>query len=355
MSIALLWLLRFAERANDLRVYPMGGRMVGVRAGRCFVGQQARAIAEAGPLELAPDSTSHLYVDETGALHTSTTGLPADRSTFIPLAEIATDAESVTLLTDLRGEALLQAPPAALSGVTASADEINLALDGAASTVTADHLGTLTAGPLTDADNLHRHLSTSQNVDGAATVMFANFSSHASATMQLSFSMPTAMPDPTLLTLDRDTGYLKQSYQDEACHLVGMTSLEWGHSGALAASNPEQLVGVVPVEGEVVAVSLSCGLNMQSSSGGDGIATNLYVNGSALTTSPAILTAGDGVGFQSTAYGSGTQPTLATTGAQHVNRGDLITLELIYAASGTITQQPTNVGVLVVVKAKRPI
>ena len=348
-------LLRVAERANDLRVFPMSGRVVGVRGGRCFVGDQPRAVAEASPIELDADATTHLYVDDSGTVVTSTTGLPADRSTFIPLAEAVTNSDTITQLTDLRGESLLQAQSAALAGITATADEINTALDGAAATVTATNLSTLTTSPLTNADNLHRHLSTSQDVDGPATVTFANFSSDASATTQLSFSMPVAMPAATLLMLDRTTGYLQQSYQDQAYHLVGMTSLQWSHSGALSASATAQLAGTVALNGEVVAVVLSTGLNTQSSDTSDGLSLDVLVNGSALTTAPAVLTSAAGIGFQSTAQAAGTSPTLATTGAQHVNRGDLVTLDLTYTANGTVTQQPAHVGVLVVIKAKRPI
>jgi len=70
-------LLRAAERANDLRVYAMGGRLVGVRAGRCFVGDLPRDVAEPSPIELAADATTHLYVNQSGVVTTSTTGLPA--------------------------------------------------------------------------------------------------------------------------------------------------------------------------------------------------------------------------------------------------------------------------------------
>ena len=79
------------------------------------------------------------------------------------------------------------------------------------------------------------------------------------------------------------------------------------------------------------------------------------MNGSALTTAPATLTPADGIGFQSTGQGAGSAPTLSTTGAQNVIRGDLVTLDLTYTANGTVTQQPTHVGVLVVIKADRPL
>lgn len=348
-------LLRATERANDLRVYAMGGRLVGVRGGRCYVGDEPRAVAEAGPIELDAEATSHIYVDNAGVVTTSTTGLPADRSTFIPLAEVITDTDAITQLTDLRGEALLQAHSAALLGITATADEINGALDGIDPSVSAENLNTLTGGLLGTADNLHRHLTTSQLVDGAAAVTFANFSSGTNAQMELVLSLPAVLPDATRLSLDRTTGFLTQSHLGNTYHLVGMTALGWSHSGALSASATAQLIGTAPISGEIVSLVLSCGLNTQSSDSADGIAIDAFVNGSALTTSPATLTSGDGIGFQSTDQGSGSAPVLSTIGAQNVNRGDLVTLDLTYTANGTVTQQPTHVGVLVVIQADRPI
>lgn len=348
-------LLRATERANDLRVYEMGGRTVGVRAGRCFVGDLPRAIAAVGPIELDADATTHLYIDSAGTIATSTTGLPADRATFIPLAEAVADSESITQLTDLRGESLLQAQTAALAGITATTQEINDALDGVGSGVTAANLTTLTEGWDSTADGLHRHLLTSQDVDSPASFIFANLSGHASASVQLEFYLPSAMPDTTRLAVDRTTGYLTQTYLGTSYHLIGATAIGWSHSGALSSSLTAQLVGAVPINGEIVAVVLSCGLNTQSSDSGDGLSLDAYVNGSALTTSPATLTSADGVGFQSTDQGAGSAPTLATSGAQSVNRGDLITIDLDYTTNGTVSQQPTHIGVLVVIKAERPL
>ncbi len=348
-------LLRATERANDLRVYAMGGRTVGVRGGRCFVGDQPRVVSEPSPIELAADSTTHLYVNTAGTIVTSTTGLPADRATFIPLAQVTTNASSITQLIDLRGEAMLQAQTAALAGITASAQEINDAIDGIGSDVTAANLTLLTDGPLSTADTLHRHLTNTQNVDGPANYTFINDSADAAATVELGFNLPSAMPDATRLGVDRATGFLTQTYLGQTCHLVGVTALNWSHSGAFSSSVTAQLVGTVPVSGEVVAVILSCGLNTQSSDSGDGLTLDVYVNGSLLTTSPATLTSADGIGFQSTDQGAGSEPTLATTGAQNVTRGDLVTLDLAYTANGTVSQQPTHVGVLIVIKAQRPI
>jgi hypothetical protein len=348
-------LLRATERANDLRVYPIGGRMVGVRAGRCFVGGSPRKIAEPSPIELAADSTTHLYADESGSIVTSTTGLPADRATFIPLAAVVTDSDSVTALNDLRGEAMLQAQTAALAGITASAGEINQALDGIAPTVTAASLSNLTAGAESTADSQHRHLFTGQAVDGPATVSYVNLSADAAANIGLELSLPLLLPGVTRLQVDRDTGYFTQSYLGETYHLLASTSLQWTHGGAFTATASGQLVGSAPISGEVVAVALSARLNTQSSDPADGLACTASVKGSALTATPATLTAAAGPGFRSTDQGDGGASTLVTDGTEVVSRGDLITVDLTYTANGTVSQQPTDLAVLVVIKADRPL
>lgn len=348
-------LLRATERANDLRVYPMGGRLVGVRAGRCFVGHQPRDVASPSPIELAADVTTHIYVDDAGAIVTSTTGLPADRATFIPLAQAVTDSDSITQLTDLRGEAILQAQTAALAGITATANEINQAIGGIDPSVTAANLSLLTGGALSTADAQHRHLSTGQDVDGPATVAFTNLSTDASATIGIEFAIPLAMPDVTRLQVDRSNGYLTQSHLGDTYHLLGATSLYWTYAGPLNLTQTSQLAGCIPVDGEVVAVILSARLNTQSSDAADGLALDAYVNGNALTATAASLPANAGSGFRSTDRGDGAAATLVTNGAQHVRRGDLITIDLMYTANGTVSQEPTDLGALVVVKASQPI
>lgn len=348
-------LLRAAERANDLRVYDSGGLQVGVRGGRCFVGDQPRTIAPSDPISLAADSTTHLYIDIEGTIQTSTTGLPADRATFIPLAEVTTNASAVTQLIDLRGEAMLQAQTAALAGITASADAINQALDGIGAGVTAANLDTLTAGPDSTADAQHRHLSTDQDVDGDALVLFSNLSTDASANIGLALYLPNALPDACRLQIDRSNGYLQQSYLGQANHLVGATALQWTHPGALTASASGQLVGSVPIPGEVVAIILSARLNTQSSDPGDGLSLSAAVNSASLTATPAGLTSADGSGFRCTDQGDGTPAAIVSNGTQAVARGDLITLDLTYTANGTVSQPPTDVAALVVIKAGQPI
>lgn len=347
-------LLRASERANDLRVYPAGGRMVGVRGGRCFVGAQPRSVAAVEPIELDADATTHLYIDTAGEVQTSTAGLPADRATFIPLAEATTDADHVTSLTDLRGEAMLQAQTAALAGITASAEEINRALDGAGTTVTAAHLDTLTAGAASTADTLHRHLDTAQTVDGEAAVRLTNLSAHADATVALDFSLPNVLADATHLNVDRATGFLQQRHLGVTRSLVCSSSVQWVLTGTPGLGPTPHLVGAVPIAGTVTDVVLSCGDNTVSTDPADGVSARVLVNGNALTTTNPALTDADGPGFVSTDQGAGTPAVITAGGAQDVARGDLLTVELTTTANGTVTQAPTGLALLVVIRSARP-
>ena len=348
-------LLRATERANDLRVYPSGGLQVGVRGGRCFVGDAPRTIAGADPISLSADSTTHLFIDTTGTIQTSTTGLPADRSTFIPLAEVVTDATGITQLTDLRGEAMLQAQSAALAGITASSSEINQALDGIASGVTAANLDILTGGFNSTADLQHRHLFTTQDVDGEALVFFSNDSTDAAANAGIALYLPNVLPDACRLQIDRANGFLQQSYLGQSNHMIGATSIQWLHPGSLSASASGQLVGSVPITGQVVAVVLSARLNTQSSDSGDGLSVTASVNGTSLTATPASLTSAGGAGYRCTDQGDGTSAAIVSNGNEQVSRGDLITVDLTYTTNGTVSQVPTDIAVLVVVKAAQPI
>lgn len=347
-------LLRASERANDLRVYPAGGRMVGVRGGRCFVGQSPRSVAAVEPVELDADATTHLYIDSAGDLQASTSGLPADRATFIPLAEATTDADAVTALTDLRGESMLQAQTAALAGITATAEQINRALDGAATTVTATNFGTLTAGATSTADTLHRHIDTAQTVDGEAAVRLTNLSAHPDATIALDFSLPNVLADATHLHVDRATGFLQQRHLGLTRSLVGSSSVQWVLTSTPGVGLTSHLVGAVPITGTVSAVVLSCSDNTVSTDAADGVSAHVRVNGSALTTTDPALTDADGAGFVSTDRGAGTPAVITTGGAQDVSRGDLLSVELTTTANGTVTQPPTGLALLVVIRSSRP-
>lgn len=344
-------LARVAERGNDLRVYPAGGRAVGVYGGRCFVGDQAQAVAPVAGLELDADATTHLYVNAAGDVVASTSGLPADRALFIPLAQAQTDGNTIVTLIDLRGEALWQAQTAALAGITATAAEINAALAGIGPSVTADNLDNLTEGPLATADALHRHLDTTQAVDGLASVRLSNLSADAAASIALELALPNHLPDAVRLQVDPATGMLQQHHLGQTFGLLGVAGPAYLHAGPLTASTTDRPLGVVPIEATVVDVVLSIGINTDSSDPADGVAASVYVNGTALaTTNPALLDP-DGIGFVSTAQGDGTPAVVKSDGTQDVRRGDVLTVDLTLTANGTITQPPHHVAVLVILRA----
>ncbi|XAL97947.1 hypothetical protein OT109_10080 [Phycisphaeraceae bacterium D3-23] len=347
-------LLRAGERANDLRVYHAGGRMVGVRGGRCFVGEQARVVAAQEPIELDAMDTTHLFIDAAGTVQVGTAGLPADRATFIPLAVATTDANTVVSLTDLRGEAMLQAQTAALAGISATSEEINRALDGAGSTVTASNLDVLTAGSQSSANAQHRHTDTSQTVDGESAVQITNLSSDPAATVSLDFSLPNLLPDATHLVVDTSSGTLRQRHMNVTRSLVGSATVQHVVDGVLSVGVTTELAGVVPITGTVSSVVLSCRVNTESSVLADGVSARVMVNGSALTTSDPELTSADGAGFASTDQGSGTAGVIDAGGVADVSRGDVVTVQWTYSPTGTITQAPTDVAVLVVIRAALP-
>ena len=347
-------LLRAAERANDLRVYDAGGLMIGVRGGRCFVGDQPREIVAVDTIELSAQTTSHVYIDLTGQVQISISGLPADRSTFIALAEVLTGSDAVASITDLRGESFLQAQSAALAGITASTDEINTALDGVSQNVTAANFSTLTDGSASNASNLHHHLETSLQVDGEAAVTISNTSSHANATVVLDFNLPAVLPDATHLLVNRATGFLTQRHLGETYTLLGSSAMSWAYPGPLNANVPETLLGAIPISGEVSAVILSAGGNIESSDNADQYTCTVRINGAVVTIISPSLTAADGSGFVSTDQGQGTAGVIDITGVQNVSRGDVVTIQVTRTINGVVTVQPSDLAVLVVIRAGRP-
>src|SRR5690606_38397673 len=129
-----------------------------------------------------------------------------------PLAEVAASASSITTVTDLRSQAFLQVPSLTGLGLTATAEELNRALAGVTTDVTAANLGSLTAGPDSSADTLHRHVRSYQAVAGTAGFSLINDHSDPAANIALQFSLPQRLPDDTLLLVDPATGFLQQRY-----------------------------------------------------------------------------------------------------------------------------------------------
>ena len=123
-------LLRATERANDLRVYRVGELSVGVRPGRCVINAAPIDFAGAEPVAIPAGGETWLYLDAQGSLRTEASGFPTDRATFVPLARVVADSGAITEIEDRRGEAFLQTTGTSQLGLTATAEEINRALDG---------------------------------------------------------------------------------------------------------------------------------------------------------------------------------------------------------------------------------
>ncbi|MEM9883134.1 MAG: hypothetical protein AAF800_09485 [Planctomycetota bacterium] len=346
--------LRVAERAGDLRVYADGDLTVGVKPGRCYIGETAVAFAGADAVAVTPDTVTTLWLDAAGVVQTSTDGLPADRATFIPLARVAADTAAIDTITDLRGEAFLQAAGPASLGLVATADEINQALSGIDPSVTDSALNRVTGGPLSDADLYHTHTSLSANEAGEAKVYLTNNSLSPTADLSVRFSVPERYLYDTVLKVNPDHHLLEQRYGSDVYTLVGAASLSYVHAGTLTASLTNHPLGPVPITGRIVAVVLSVADNLQSSDTGDGLTAAIDVNGTPATQAPASLSSADGPGFACTDRGDGTSATLNTDGSAGVSRGDLLTLNLTRTAAGTVTQEAVDIAVLVVVRAARP-
>ena len=347
-------LLRATERANDLRVYHAGDRTIGVRPGRCFIGQQSVDHHDDQTLTLPASTISHVWIDAAGSIQHDPAGFPDDRATFIPLARVTTHDTAVQTIEDRRGEAFLQAPSPALLGLTASADEINRALDGIADSVDALALTALTAGPDFPADTLHTHHLLSRDSTGTATFFLRNNSTSDQANLELQFAVPNRFDHPTWLRLNPDHHYFDQVYHQTALTLVGSAQLTHLHVGPLDQSLTDLPLSVVPLDGEVADVVLTVGNALQSSDPADQIAAHVRVNANALTTTPPSLSAADAAGFRCTDRGDGT-PGQVDPAATTVRRGDLMTLDLTRTVNGTVAQEARDVGVLVTLRATRPI
>lgn len=275
------------QRANDLRIYPDGPLSVGLRPGTCSIGGTTLDVPGVTGFALPDNSTTDLWLDAAGGLQ-SGPALPTDPTARLPLARAVTAAGSIAALTDLRGGTFLQIPSLAGLNITVTVQQVNQALDGIASTVTAAALNTLTAGPTSDATPLHTHA-----------------------------------PPPL--------------------------AVQYAHAGPLIASQTSKLMGAAPFTGQVVAVFLSVGRNTESLTATDGVSATVKVNGNAVTTTAPRLAASDGANFRSTAQGHGTPAAIKTDGTQNVTQGDVLTVDLARTL-GTQTVDATDVVVGVVIR-----
>jgi len=343
------------ERANDLRVFRDGDLSVGVRAGRCVIRNNTHHFPGAAALPIDPDSTTHLWLDHEGELQSSGEGLPTDRSAFLPLAVVMSDATTIAAIEDLRGEAFLHVPDLASLGVNATVERINAALAGTEPSVSAAALNAMTAGVLSTADIYHRHLESRQHEAGEAYFILSNTSDHADAAIALVLSLPEHLPDDLTLAPDKTHGYLTQRYNGVTLTPVAILHTQFTRAGALTATLNNQLLGACPIDGTVTHVILSVGVNIQSSNGADHIAAVLRVNGVALCTTNPALPSSAGAGFRSTARGHGTAAIIKSDGTQHVQRGDVVTLDLTRTAAGSVTTEAGDVVVLLIIRAATPL
>ncbi|MFW5682008.1 MAG: hypothetical protein ACOC1G_03295 [Phycisphaeraceae bacterium] len=346
-------LLRAAERANDLRVYQVGDLSIGVRPGRCVINTAPIDFAGAEPIPVPTGGETWLYLDDQGALQTDASGFPADRAAFVPLVRIVTDSTAITQLEDRRGEAFLQTTGTSQLGLTATASEINQALDGIDLAVTASNLNTLVAGALSHVDALHGHTLCSQEVDGEASFRITNGSSDANANAALRLAIPQLLPFDTVLSIDKTNGYLLQSFAGTSFTLLGVHTLQHLEPGDLTASHVDTPIGVVPADGTIEAVHLTLGDNLVTSDASDGIALDVKVNGNTALQSPAEITVANGSGTRSTANGDGDAGTV-DSGAATVSRGDMLTIDLTRTVQGTLTSDASDAVALIVFRAARP-
>ncbi len=343
-----------AQRANDLRVYQDGDLTIGVRPGRCYVNGSSIDFVGAVGIPVTGGAITHLWLDSAGTAQSGTSGLPADRTVFVPLAEVTAGASTITAITDLRGEGFLQIPNLISMGVGATATEITQALAGVNSSVDATALNRLTAGPASTADSDHRHVQVFHDQDSNAFFTLVNNHSGTNAGITLAFSLPNKLADDTWLSPNVVNGFLTQRFNGTAYNLVGTVHVAFDHEGNVTTSQTGKLMGAVPIDGVVSDVILSVGTNIQSNTSTDGLIATVKANGTGLAVTNPQLTAGDGTGFRSTAQGDGTAAVIKSDGTQNVTQGDMFTVDLSRTAGGSVSVEAANAVVMVVIRANQP-
>lgn len=347
-------LLESTRRANDLRVYADGALSVGVRPGRCVMASTPIDFAGQTGVAVDDDAATYVWLDTAGAIVTDNAAFPTDRTAHIPLAIVTASSGAIVSIDDRRGEAFLLAPDTGMLGLTATAAEINQALDGIGANVDAAALDTLTGGSTTTADTHHRHLQTLTSADAETEYRLVNDDAGGSANIALRFDLSSKLPGTVDLLPDPASGFLKQRYLGSAYALVGTVHLQHAHTGELTATATGQLVGVVPADGVIDDVVLSIGTNTESTTTTDGIAATVKAAGVAVTTTDPAITDAAGTGARSTAAGDGQAAVVRSDGGEIVTRGSMLTVDLTRTAAGTVSQEATDVVVLVVVRPDGP-
>lgn len=347
-------MLRAFERANDLRVYQDGDATFGVRPGRCRVNDNAVIFPGTVEQNVSLNATTYIWIDENADIQTSTTSFPSTAATYLPLATIETADESITTIEDLRGETFLQSPTTSMIGITATAEQINQALDGIGPMVSAATLTLLTAGPDVSVDLLHRHIQCAQSVDGTASFSFINDTTDPSGNFAVVFSLPNLTNHDTILELNKNNLWLQQRHDGVTYNLLGSVAVQATRSGSITNSQTNQLIGTVPVAGQITTVVLSALSNTVSDDPNDGISIDVKVNGTSILTSASQVTAADGLGFRSTDQGNGVAAVVADDGSEVVERGDMLSFDLTYTANGSVTTAPADIVIAVIIRAAKP-
>ncbi len=341
-------LIESSRLANDLRVYAGAGLLIGVRPGGCAIGGADIDFDGAHDLSIADNATSSVWIDSDGEIQISPAGFPADRTTHMRLAQVTAAGGLITDLLDRRAQAMLLSPDAESIGLSAGAPAINRALDGADESVTAAALNALTGGPQSAADALHRHLQALTDQDARTGFDLVNENDGDDANIALRWSLPAILASDVELFPSRATGQLRQRYSGFEYALVGCLPAQWRQEGAITATLTGKLIGVIPADGIVRAITLSLGTNIQSSTGADAISAIVKVNGATLTSTHSSISSAAGAGFRSTAQSHGVAGIVKSDGTQIVKRGDLLTVDLVRTASGTVSAEAADACVLII-------
>lgn len=347
-------LLLSCKRANDLRLYADGDLSVGVRPGRCVIADTAIHFTGTTGYAITNNATTYLWLDSSGAVQSGTSAFPADRTSYMPLAEVTAATGAITSITDMRGEAFLAIPDLAMLGIDASAADIDQVIDGVNASVTAAALNTLTAGNTTTADLQHTHSQYAQNGNAEQTFSLINSDIGSSANVAIAFDLPGRLLEVTRLRPDNTTGWLTQAYGTTQYALLGAATVQWTASGNVTASSTANFLGAVPHTGLVSDVILTVGTNLQSDADADGLAATVKINGAVVTSTNPAITSATGSGAKSTAQSDGTPAAIKSDGTEAVTQGDRITVDITRTAAGNIATEAADVSVIVVIRPGGP-
>jgi hypothetical protein len=171
----------------------------------------------------------------------------------------------------------------------------------------------------------------------------------------LRFDLPQKLAGVTDLMPDTDTGFLVQRYAGQSHPLVGAVHAQLIRAGDLTATASGLLLGAAPVTDTIVGVILSARVNMQSSTGSDGVRADVTANGVAVTSTSPALASSSGSGFRSTDQGHGTAAVIAGGGAERVDRGDILRVDLVRTAAGSVSVEASDLAVLIVIRPDGPV